>query len=50
MEPELIADYQNHVGEGPLWNHLDNKLYWIDIPQALIFKIDPKTKEHEIFY
>ena len=50
MEPELIADYQNHVGEGPLWNQLDNKLYWIDIPQALIFKFDPKTKEHEIFY
>ena len=50
MEPELIADYQNHVGEGPLWNQLDNKLYWVDIPQALIFKFDPKTKEHEIFY
>ena len=50
MEIELIADYQNHVGEGPLWNQLENQLYWIDIPQALIFRFDPKTKEHEIFY
>ena len=50
MEPELIADYENHVGEGPLWHPLDGRLYWVDIPQGRIFRLDPSTGEHEQFY
>ena len=50
MEPELVADYENHVGEGPLWHPLEKKLYWVDIPQGRIFRLDPSTGEHEQFY
>ena len=38
MEPELIADYRNHVGEGPLWHVSEKRLYWVDIPQGRVFR------------
>ena len=50
MEPELIADYNNHVGEGPLWHQTERLLYWVDIPQGRIFRYDPESGEHEQFY
>ena len=50
MEPELIADYGNHVGEGPLWHPIDRQLYWVDIPQGRIFRFDPESGRHEQFY
>ena len=50
MDPEVIADYANIVGEGPTWNRLDNKLYWIDIMAGRIFHYDPVAGEHEEFY
>ena len=50
MEPELIADYLNHVGEGPLWQVTEKRLYWGDIPQGRIFWFDPETGKHEQFF
>ena len=50
MEPELIADYNNHVGEGPLWHQTERLLYWVDIPQGRIFRYDPVSGKHEQFY
>ena len=50
MEPDLIADYNNHVGEGPLWHQTERLLYWVDIPQGRIFRYDPASGEHEQFY
>ena len=50
MEPELIADYNNHVGEGPLWHQTERLLYWVDIPQGRIFRYDPESGEHEQFF
>ena len=50
MEPELIADYRNEVGEGPLWNPLEKRLYWVDIPKGRIYRFDPATGAHELFF
>ena len=50
MEPEMIADYNNLVGEGPLWHQTERLLYWVDILQGRIFRYDPESGKHEQFY
>ncbi len=50
MQPELIADYQCVVGEGPLWLPHEQKLYWTDINTGRMFRYDPAAGKHEQFY
>jgi D-xylono/L-arabinono-1,4-lactonase len=50
MTLELIANYVCPVGENPLWNPLDHQLYWLDIPSGTIYRYDPMTNAHEVFY
>jgi sugar lactone lactonase YvrE len=50
MQPELIVDYANTVGEGPLWHPDDKKLYWVDIPPGKIYRHDPVTGNSELFF
>ncbi len=50
MQPEMIADYQCVVGEGPLWLPHEQKLYWTDINTGRMFRFDPATDTHEQFY
>jgi D-xylonolactonase len=49
-QPELIADYRCHTGEGPLWHPSERRLYWADIPTGRMFRYDPDTGKHEQFY
>ena len=46
-EPELIADYECHTGEGPIWHPGEERVYWVDIPNGRLFRYDPATGEHE---
>jgi D-xylonolactonase len=50
MTPLIVADHKSVVGECPLWNPFDNKLYWIDIPKGSILRYDPETGNYEEFY
>jgi D-xylono/L-arabinono-1,4-lactonase len=50
VEPELIADYQCVVGEGPLWHEDEQRLYWSDIVTGRLFRYDPATGRHEQVY
>jgi sugar lactone lactonase YvrE len=50
MPPELIADYQCHTGENPLWHPLERRLYWTDITRGKLFRYDPATGTHEQCY
>ncbi len=50
MELQVIADYQCHTGEGPLWHPDEKRLYWVDIPQGRMFRYDPATGQHEQIY
>lgn len=47
MEPEIVADYANEVGEGPMWHPMENRLYWVDIAGARMYRLDPATRQHE---
>ncbi|HZM21264.1 MAG TPA: SMP-30/gluconolactonase/LRE family protein [Anaerolineales bacterium] len=50
IQPELIADYQCHIGENPLWHLLEQRLYWTDITRGKLFRYDPATGKHEQCY
>ncbi|MCC7368679.1 MAG: SMP-30/gluconolactonase/LRE family protein [Chloroflexi bacterium] len=50
MQPELIADYQCVVGEGPLWHATEGRLYWSDILTGRLFRYDPASGHHEQIY
>ena len=50
MQPELVADYQCVIGEGPLWHPMEKRLYWSDIPRGRIFRLNPYTRVHEQIY
>jgi D-xylonolactonase len=50
IQPELIADYQCHIGENPLWHPLERRLYWTDITRGRLFRYDPATGNHEQCY
>ncbi len=50
MEPELIADYQCVIGEGPLWHPGEKRVYWVDISNGRMFRYDPASGAHEQFY
>ena len=44
MEPELIADYQCHVGEGPMWHLIEKRLYWVDILTGRMFPLRSRDR------
>ena len=37
---KLFNDCKNHLGEGVLWSHIENTLYWLDVPMpSKLFKM-----------
>ena len=50
MKPKIIANSKCIVGEGPIWNHLDQMLYWCDIQEATIYRFNPNTDNYEKFF
>lgn len=47
IAPELVADTHCVIGEGPLWHPLEQRLYWVDIPQGQLYRYDPAAGSHE---
>ena len=41
---EKLASPNAVVGEGPVWNSAEKKLYWTDIYGGKLFKYDPNKK------
>ena len=50
MKPKIIANSKCVIGEGPIWNPLDQMLYWCDIQEAKIYRFNPSTKNYEEFF
>lgn len=46
-ETKLVLDSKARLGEGAIWNHNNNRLYWIDIEQGVlnIFDTDDKVNK-----
>ncbi|MBC8453416.1 MAG: SMP-30/gluconolactonase/LRE family protein, partial [Chloroflexi bacterium] len=42
-EVEMIADFKNRVGEGPVWDPKRQILNWTDIQTGRLFEFDPAT-------
>ncbi len=49
LEVQTAADVPCATGENPLWHPDEKKLYWTDIPAALLYRLDPVSGKHETF-
>lgn len=47
---EIVADYRCEIGENPIWNPIERRIYWCDIPSGRIFRYDPSARSHEQCY
>jgi D-xylono/L-arabinono-1,4-lactonase len=45
-----VANYHCQVGENPLWNDRDGRLYWEDIDTGRLFWVRHDTLEHHCFH
>lgn len=45
---DLVLDAKATLGEGPVWNVDEQKLYWVDIQQNKIHRTDPSTGIDEV--
>ena len=43
VDPEVIANFACHTGEGPMWHPDEQSLYWVDIPASKLFRFCPET-------
>jgi len=50
MDYEIVADRPCLLGEGPLWNGGEQKLFWSDIFDGKLYEFDPATGEHRQIY
>ena len=42
MQPELIVDARTDLGEGPAWDAVAGRLYWVDIRAGMLHCYDPE--------
>jgi len=51
IEIECVVDIAAKTGEGAFWDVLRQRLWWVDIPEGLVYGFDPSTgsnRRHEI--
>lgn len=48
MEIDVIADYGDLCGEGPLWNSADLALFWTDLARKRFYRWDSASRRSEI--
>lgn len=49
-EIEALVNEHCECGENPLWDDENNLIYWEDIPNGRIYRLDPKTGVQETIY
>lgn len=48
LTAELEYENQALLGEGPVWDHRAQRLYWVDIEGFNVHVYDPATREHGV--
>ena len=48
-EIQHVLSLQNELGEGPLWNFAEQRLYWVDILGRRVHRLHPASGEHDVF-
>ncbi|MCB2053558.1 MAG: SMP-30/gluconolactonase/LRE family protein [Geminicoccaceae bacterium] len=43
MDIHCVVDSHSKTGEGAVWDEQDGLLYWVDIPDGLVHRYDPRT-------
>src|SRR5260221_11966750 len=52
MKIECVLECANHLGEGPVWDVEEGRLYWVDgtgrrVNRPSIWRLDPKSGKAE---
>ena len=47
---EKVASPNAIVGEGPVWNSEEQKIYWTDIQGGKLFKYDPENRANQVIH
>jgi len=50
MVPEVVVDCALKIGENPLWDSRERRVYWEDIHTGRIFRFDPVSGIYETVY
>jgi sugar lactone lactonase YvrE len=46
---EILQDVQNALGEGPIWDHREQALYWVDIGGKTAHRYQPSSGRSQTF-
>jgi len=47
MVAELVANLACEIGEGPVWHPDRERLFWVDIPNGILYSYDPSADAYE---
>ena len=48
MSVKVVAHVNNVLGEGPLWHGTEKRVYWTDILQGRLYRLDPVGGQYEL--
>ncbi len=49
LAAELLVDARSTLGEGPVWDDVERRLWWVDILEGVVHRTDVDTGDDEIF-